>query len=125
MSEKFVDIYDLPHTVKLMGVYTIMINDDLDGFDSRTSNYFHDIGIYEQLILKHQESEMAINEVSGITTDINLLDFDQLAEVVPLVDAFEDDFILEITAMDELIVEIGLIVIVDTDLDEDDETDEE
>jgi len=117
--EKFIDIMELPHTVKQLGVYSIQFNSDLDGFDSRTTNYYHDMGIYEQLFLKYQENEKAINEVLGFSMDINLLDFDQLAEIVPLIDDFEEDYILEIMAMDELVDLIG--VISDEDVTPDDE----
>ncbi len=120
--EKFVDIIDLPHTVKMLGVYSIAINDDLDGFDSRTTNYFQDMAVYEQLILKHQENEMAINEVLGFSMDINLLDFDQLAEVIPLIEDFESDYSLEIAAIEELIDLIG--VISDEEVVPDDEEDD-
>ena len=118
--EKFIDIFELPHTAKLLGVYSIHINYDLDGFDSRTSNYFNDIAFYEQLILKHQENEMAINEVIGFSMDINLLDFDQMAEVIPLIDDFEEDYDMEIKAVNELIVIISIVAIVDTDIISDD-----
>ena len=117
--EKFIDIMELPHTVKQLGVYSIQLNYDLDGFDSRTTNYYHDLGIYEQLFLKYQENETAINEVLGFSMDINLLDFDQLAEIVPLVDNFEEDYSNEIMAMDELVDLIG--VISDDDVSPDDE----
>ena len=118
--EKFIDIFELPHTAKMLGVYSIHINYDLDGFDSRTSNYFNDIAFYEQLILKHQENEMAINEVIGFSMDINLLDFDQMAEVIPLIDDFEEDYDMEIKAVNELIVIISIVAIVDTDIISDD-----
>ena len=107
--EKFVEIMDLPHTVKLLGVYSVLLNDDLDGFDSRTTNYYHDMAIYEQLMLKYQENETTINEVLGYSMDINLLDFDQLAEVVPLIEDFEEDYSMEITAINELEDLIGVI----------------
>ncbi len=118
--EKFIDIFELPHTAKMLGVYSIHINYDLDGFDSRTTNYFNDIAFYEQLILKHQENEMAINEVIGFSMDINLLDFDQMAEVIPLIDDFEEDYDMEIKAVNELIVIISIVAIVDTDIISDD-----
>lgn len=107
--EKFVDVMILPHTVKMLGVYSIQINSDLDGFNSRTSNYFHDIAVYEQLVLKHQENEMALNEVLGFSMDINLLDFDQMAEVIPLIYDFSEDYELEIAAINELEDLIGVI----------------
>ena len=107
--EKFVDIIDIPHTVKMLGVYSIKINSDRDGFTSRTSNYFHDIAVYEQLVLKHQENEMALMEVMGFSMDINLLDFDQMAEVIPLIEDFESDYELEIAAINELEDLIGVI----------------
>lgn len=107
--EKFVDIIDIPHTVKMLGVNSIKINSDRDGFTSRTSNYFYDIGVYEQLILKHQDNETALMEVLGFSMNINLLDFDQLAEIIPLIEDFETDYELEIGAIDELEDLIGVI----------------
>lgn len=121
--EKFVDIIDLPHTVKMLGVYSIQINSDRDGFNTRTTNYFHDIGIYEQLVLKHQENETAMNEVMGFSMDINLLDFDEMAEIIPLVEDFETDYAAEIAAIDELEALIG--VISDDDVVPEDDEDEE
>lgn len=119
--EKFIDIIDLPHTVKMLGVYSIQINSDRDGFNSRTTNYFHEIAIYEQLILKHQENNTAINEVMGFSMDINLLDFDQMAEVIPLIEDFESDYEQEILAIYELEDLIG--VITDDEVIPDDEED--
>ena len=116
--EKFIDIMELPHTVKLLGVYSIHLNSDLDGFDSRTTNYYHDIAIYEQLFLKHQENETAINEVLGFSMDINLLDFDQMAEITPLIEDFEEDYGNEITALNELEDLIGIVSTEDDDSDE-------
>ncbi len=127
--EKFVDIIDIPHTVKTLGVYSILINSDLDGFDSRTTNYFNEIAVYEQLVLKHQENEMAINEVLGFSMDINLLDFDEMAEVIPIIEDFIDDYELEINAIDELEELIGVInedeVVPDDEEDEEDPSGEE
>ena len=123
--EKFIDIFELPHTAKMLGVYSIQINDDLDGFDSRTTNYFNDIAFYEQLIIKHQENEMAINEVMGFSMDINLLDFDQMAEVIPLVENFEEDYALEIEAINELVDLIGVVNVTDTGIEPSDEEDDD
>lgn len=100
--EKFVDIIDLPNSVKSIGVYSIGFNSDKDGFLSNLVNYFHEIAIYEQLFLKIQENELTIAEVTGFTEDINILDLGSYGDVTPLIDDFILDYEEEITALDEL-----------------------
>jgi len=100
--ENFVDILNLPHTVEMIGVNSIAINYQRDGFSSPVIHYAHDMTIFEQLILKHQEVETAITEILGLTMDINLLDYDQLDDVIPLIEDFSEIFILEVTAVKEL-----------------------
>ena len=86
----FIEIYNLPNTYKTLGVYNVLINRDRDGFEYDLANYYSDISIFEQLYLKHQESELTLTEVMGMSTDINLMDLDSLTEVTPLIDDFED-----------------------------------
>jgi len=100
--ENFVDILNLPHTVEMLGVNSIAINYDRDGFLSPVIHYAHDMTIFEQLILKHQEVDTAVTEILGLTMDINLLDFDQIEDLIPLIEDFKLNFDLEITAVEEL-----------------------
>ena len=90
-----------------LGVYNIIINRDRDGFTNELANYYRDVSIYEQLYLKHQENENALNEISGISNEINLLDINSLTDVNPLIDNFELIYDLELIAIAELQVEIG------------------
>ena len=100
--EKFIDIIDLPNSVKSIGVYSIGFNSDKDGFMSDLVNYYQEIAIYEQLFLKIQENELTIAEISGFTEDINILDLSSLGDITPLIDDFVIDYEEEIIALDEL-----------------------
>lgn len=104
----FIEIYTLPHTYETLGVYNIMINEDRDGFEDNAHNYYHDMAIYEQLYIKHQENEATVNEVMGISTELNLMDLSSLMEIIPLIENFEDIYYLEIQAIEELQEEIGI-----------------
>ena len=104
----FVEIYTLPNTYEKLGVYNILINRDRDGFEYNLVNYYRDMAVFEQLYLKHQELEAAVQEVSGIATDINLMDLDSLTEINPLIDNFEAIYEEEIKAIEELQEEIGV-----------------
>ena len=92
---------------KNIGIYNMLINRDRDGFRFDLVNYYRDITIFEQLYLKNQELELTTLEVMGVSTDINLMDFNSLTEVVPLIINFEDIYELEIAAIEELQEEIG------------------
>ncbi len=124
--EKFIDIVDLPNSVKTIGVYSIGFTSELDDFTSDLVNYFKEIAIYEQLFLKLQENEATIAEVTGFTADINLLDIGNLGEIVPLIDDFVFDYEEEIIALDELEDLIGIVNVEDVDTDSlDDEPEDE
>ena len=104
----FIEIYNLPNTYKTIGIYNILINRDRDGFEYDLVNYYNDISIFEQLYLKHQESETTFAEVMGISTDINLMDLGSLTEFTPLIYDFEAIYGLEIEAISELENEVGV-----------------
>lgn len=116
--EKFIDIMDLPNSIKTIGIYSIGFNSDLDGFNSLLVNYYKEISIYEQLFLKLQENELTISEVSGFTEDINLLDIGNLGEIVPLIENFAITYEEEILALGELEELIGIINVVEVVPDE-------
>lgn len=116
--EKFVEIMDLPNSVKTLGVYSIGFNRDLDGFTSVLVNYFKEIAIYEQLFLKLQENELAVSEVIGLTEDINILDLGSFEDVTPLIEDFVDLYEEEITAMNELEELIRIVSAVEVDPNE-------
>ena len=83
------------------------------------------MSVFEQLYLKHQEAEGAINEINGIATDINLMDLDSLTEINPLIDEFETIYEKEITAIEELQEEIGVAFSVQSeDIQEEEDTEE-
>lgn len=107
--ERFIEITEIPHTMKMLGVYSIGLNADRDGFSGDVFNYYKDMAVYEQLMLKHQVNEDAINEVLGISSEINLLEFDQFANLEPLIDGFETRYSLEIQAIEEMVEEVGVI----------------
>jgi hypothetical protein len=107
--EKFVEIIDLPNSVKTIGVYSIGFNSNLDGFTSELVNYYKEIAIYEQLILKLQENELAIAEVSGFSEDVNILDLGSFEIPTPLIENFNTVYDEEIIAIDELEELIGVI----------------
>ncbi len=118
----FVEIYEIPNTYKKVGVNSILINRDKDGFDSDLVNYYRDISLFEQLYLKHQEKTATLNEVNGIATDINLMDLNSLTEIVPLIENFTDIYEVEIDAIDELQDEIGVAFEVESEDLDDEET---
>jgi hypothetical protein len=104
----FIEIYELPNTYESIGIYNVMFNLDRNGFDDYLFNYYRDMGIYEQLYLKHQENDGAINEVLGLSTDINLMDLDNIDEVIALIDDFESIYEDEIAAIEEMQLLIGI-----------------
>ncbi len=104
----FIEIYELQNTVEGLGVYSIIINSDRNGFDSELVNYYRDMSIYEQLYLKHQENDAAMSEIKGVSTDINLADLANLTESIPLIDDFIEIYAIEIQAIEELQDEIGV-----------------
>ena len=110
-TEKFIEIQRLPHTAKLLGVYSIPINSDKDGFTSLgVFNYYNDMAIYEQLYLKHQLNETTVEEINGIPTDINLLDLNDIDSIQPLIENFYTMYLDENEAIIELESDIGLFV---------------
>lgn len=104
----FIEIYDLPNTYKTIGIYNVLINRDNNGFEFDIANYYNDISVFEQLYLKHQEAELTLTEIMGISTDINLMDLDSLTEITPLIDNFEAMYSLEIEAIAEFEDEVGV-----------------
>jgi hypothetical protein len=107
--ERFVEVRDIPTTMKNLGVYSIGINVERDDFTTDMVNYYHDISIYEQIFLKTQSNDDAILEMIGFSADINLFDLDSITDLVPLVDNFDELYGSEITALEELEAEIGAI----------------
>ncbi len=126
--EKFIDIIDLPNSIKTVGVYSIGFNSDLDGFNSELVNYYQEIAIYEQLFLKIQENELTIAEVTGFTEDINILDIGSFGDVTPLIEDFATIYEEEILAIDELEERIGTVSVEEVepeDVDEEEDEDED
>ncbi|MFK5883374.1 MAG: hypothetical protein QM489_03430 [Candidatus Izemoplasma sp.] len=124
--EKFREVKQLKHTNELIGVYNIVFNYDRNGFVDSYSNYGYEMTIYEQLLLKTQDNEEAINDILGLSSTINLLDFDELLEAGVLIDNFEIVYELEINAVIELFSKIGVAeeVIIEDDIIEEEPIDE-
>ena len=120
--EKFIDIVDLPNSVRTIGVYSIEINSDLDGFISPLINYYKEITVYEQLFLKLQDNDSTVSEVTGFTEDINILDIGNLGEITPLIEDFVFEYEEEILALYELEDLIKIVNEEDVPTDELDET---
>ena len=108
--ERFIEIQEIPTTVRTLGVYSIGVNLERDGFIDEVVNYYRDITIYEQLVLKHQESDPAVAEIMGISASVNLLEFDEFGDLKPLVESFETRYLSEIRAFEELYAEIGPVI---------------
>lgn len=122
---KFIEILNLANSVKTLGVYSIGLNSDLDGFTSNLTNYYKEIAIYEQLMLKLQDNDLAISEVSGFTEDINILDLNNFGDITPLIEDFETLYASEIQAIFELEDLIGVVSETEvTDIDDDTNGDE-
>lgn len=110
---KFTELFDLPHTLESLGLYTIRINETRDGFLTPLVNYYHDMTIYEQLYIKHQGNEDAVNEIRGISDDLNLLDLSEMFETTPLVEDFNSLYVAEFRAVEELQEKIGIGFVVE------------
>lgn len=123
--ERFIEVQYLPHTVKMLGVYSVELNrtktlikmSDLNS-DGSVKNYFNDIGVFEQLLLKHQEGELAIDEIKGFSENVNLFDFEQAMDNVPLVEDFETRYEDEIDSFEEVFELIGIVNEVTDDSEE-------
>jgi hypothetical protein len=105
---RFIEVMELPHTVKTLGVYSVLVDEDRLNIVKDVRNYYNDIGIYEQLYLKHQENESALDEINGISATVNLFDIGDLAQVNPLVEDFENRYSDEINAIELLQETIGV-----------------
>jgi hypothetical protein len=105
---RFVEILELQNTVESLGVASIQLNSDRNDYLSHLTHYYFDMSILEQLYLKHQTSENAIDEINGFSTEINLLDLDSLSDIEPLIEDFNDVYELEVNALEELELEIGI-----------------
>lgn len=109
--EKFVEVQRIPHTAKLLGVYSVPLNTDRDGFTiDGVYNYYTDMAMYEQIYLKNQKNEIALEVINGIPTDISLLDLNNLSSIQPLIEDFYLRYEDEINAINELEAEVGLFV---------------
>ena len=109
--EKFVEVQRIPHTAKLLGVYSVPLNSDRDGFSvDGVYNYYTDMAMYEQIYLKNQKNETALEVINGIPTDISLLDLNNLSSIQPLIADFYLRYEDEINAINELEAEVGLFV---------------
>lgn len=106
--ETFVEVMTLPHTLETLGVYGIEYGPDYGGPNRRYVNFMNDMKIFEQYMLRYQEGEKAINEIIGDTENVNILNFDQIGDIVALIEDFEDLYEAEIMAIEELENEIGL-----------------
>ncbi len=104
---RFVEVQTLFNSVKDLGLHTQRFDEENDDFISPPFHYYHEIKVYEELYLRHQLNETTINEISGFSTEINLLDIGNLDDVTPLIENFLDRYELEINAMNELEGEIG------------------
>jgi hypothetical protein len=120
---KFVEIYEIPNSYERLGVYNIMFNQDNTGFRFDLVNYYRDMSIYEQIYIKHQENAGAVDEVMGVSSEINLMDINSLTEAITLIDDFENTYELEIQAIVELQETIGLTSETDDEDTPDDEDD--
>jgi len=105
--ETYTEILTLPHTLRTIGVYGIIFGDDYNGPSRYYLSFINDMKLFEQFVLRYQESEKAINEILGDTENINILNFDELDQIVSLIDDFEELYENEITAIEELEGEIG------------------
>ena len=105
---KFIELYQIPHTYELMGVYHLLPDITRQDLAVELVNYYNDTGIYEQLYLKHQENEATINEINGMSEELNLMDLSSLTEMIPLIEDFEELYALEIDAIEQLQEEIGI-----------------
>lgn len=118
---KFVEIYQIPHTVELLGVYSLLIAENRADLAVPLLNYYNDTGVYEQLYIKHQDNEATIAEIGGLSEELNLIDLSNLTEIVPLIDNFSTLYEAEISAMNELQEEIGVNFTTDEEPEETEE----
>jgi hypothetical protein len=105
---KFVELYTVPHTFELLGVYHLAINQTRQDVIGGVMNYYNDTSMYEQLYLKHQENDATIAEINGMSEELNLLDLTNISDVQPLIENFETRYASEIAAIEELQEHIGI-----------------
>lgn len=123
---KFVELYTVPHTYELLGIYHLTIDDFRQDIVGGVRHYYNDTSVYEQLYLKHQENDATIAEINGISEQLNLLDLTDIMNIEPLIDDFETLYAMEIAAMEELQELIGInFQSDDGDAEEDPSTEEE
>ncbi len=110
--EKFIEISRVYHTAKSVGVHYIEYN--VDAFNNKTeiiSNnrlYNSDIVYFEKLIIFYQSDVVALEAISGVSPNINLIDFNE-EESNPIIDNFNEIYSKEITAIEELFDDIQVI----------------
>lgn len=105
---KFVELFTVPHTYELLGVYHLTINANRQDVIGGIRHYYNDTSVYEQLYLKHQENDATIDEIKGMSEELNLLDLTDIMEYEPLIEDFEATYAREIAAIEELQEEIGI-----------------
>lgn len=116
---KFVELYTVPHTYELLGIYHLTINSSKQDVIGGISHYYNDTSVYEQLYLKHQENDATILEINGLSEELNLLDLTDIMEIVPLIENFESSYRSEIEAIEELQEAIGINFQTEEDTEED------
>lgn len=125
-SKLFTEVYDLHHTLRTIGVYGIPLSVDNGLPRSNAVDFTKHMKIYEQYLLKMQENELAVNEIYGYSSDINLLSIEEIGSVSALIDNFTDLYENEYEAMKELQEEIGIFPVEEVEEDEPiDETEDE
>lgn len=106
--ELFVEIYELPHTLETLGVFAIELSPDTGNPIKDYLNFSTDMKIYEQYMIRFQDNESVIDEIYGLSEDINILNFGDLTEVQSVIEDFEDTYEVEIQAVYEFEAEVGI-----------------
>ena len=88
--ELFMEVYELPHTLETLGVFAIELSPDTGNPSRDYLDFSTDMKIYEQYLLRFQDNETVVDEIYGLTEDVNILNFGDLMEVQSLIPDFEE-----------------------------------
>ena len=106
--ELFVEVYVLPHTLETLGVFATELSPDTGNPSRDFLDYGTDIKIYEQYLIRFQDNETVIDEIYGISDDVNILTFGDFTEIQSIIPDFEEIYEVEINAVYEFEEEVGI-----------------
>lgn len=115
----FTEVFELHHTIRTLGVYGIEFSVD-NGLPLLSDiDFTKHMKTYEQFLLDKQDNELAVNEIYGYSSDINILNIDDFESLTSVIENFTDLYEDEYNAMLELQIDIGIKPVEEVTEDED------